>query len=107
MGYLRAKPVQGTLDDRGHEPMSRSPRGAAARTHRRLADIVCPVDRAVTISRIARRRGTLSPDLAALRRRAVLEAVDDKGLTGAELARRLKVIPERVYQLLAVARTRT
>lgn len=74
-------------------------RRAWLRTVARVTALPCPVERAVAVTKIARRRGTLSPALAALRRLALAEALRAGHRVGA-LAAATRLTHARVCQLL-------
>jgi hypothetical protein len=67
-----------------------------------LAAIVCPIDRAAAISRLARTYGTLSTPLAKIRRAALLEA-RAAGHKVTALAARTGLSEPRISQLTAQA----
>ena len=71
-----------------------------------LATVSCPIDRARRVTGIARAYGTLPPQLAAMRRAALIEASEGRSLSLTELARRIGLTPGRVCQLVGSRRAR-
>lgn len=80
-----------------------SQRRANKLTPAELAAVACPVERARKVCQVARRKGTLSSGLAAVRRQAIVEALDKSGpdpFTVLELAAELDLTSERIYQIV-------
>jgi N-acetylglutamate synthase/N-acetylornithine aminotransferase len=72
-----------------------------------LATVTCPIDRARRVTGIARANGTLTPQLAALRRAALIEASGARSLSLTELARRVGLTPGRICQLVGARRSQS
>lgn len=75
-----------------------------APTAQELAVVDCPVERYVTITRLARTLGTLPKPIADLRKEALTEALG-AGHTAAQIAGRADQSEGRVSQLLKLIRT--
>lgn len=84
--------------------LSQPPESAppATSTVMELAAVGCPIDRARRVTGIARANGTLPPQLAALRRAALIEASVGHSIT--ELARTVGLTPGRICQLVGARR---
>jgi hypothetical protein len=77
---------------------------ADAPTTADVAAVICPVDRARLLTRLARQCGTLPTALARLRRAALLEARVDHGVV--RLAAKVGLSPARISQITAVSTER-
>lgn len=80
------------------------PKLNTAPTAEELAVVDCPVERYVTITRLARKWGTLPKPMADLRKKALTDALA-AGHTAAKIAVRADQSDGRVSQLLKLIRT--
>lgn len=84
--------------------MTIAPSLADAPTTDEVAAVICPVDRARLLTRLARHCGTLPPALSTLRRAALIEARVEHGVV--RLAAKVGLSPARISQITAPSERR-